>query len=169
MPPYSAAGCRPPSVRGSSKQITKRDIDGHLTAFRRKPAECTRDVEHESAALESEADGSAGISTSFGTDTAALPRTVDAKLHHLVIKARAKSPCHVRCVCAREYDVSRQNYSDDVAEFVGHLLLANVQDVERDRRRPIRTRRQDESKSISNSSNGLRVMDCQLSLVLLGD
>src|SRR5438552_3221371 len=66
----------------------------------------------------------------LGTDTAALPRAVDAKLHDFIVKARAEPLRHVPRVCAGEHDVPGQNDTDDLVELVGHLLLADVENVQ---------------------------------------
>ena len=72
-------------------------------------------------------------------------------------------------VSAREHHVSRENVTHDIAIDVGHVLLADVEDVERKSGGPVRARRQDERQCVANARDCLRVVDRQLTTVLLAN
>ena len=87
-------------------------------------------------------------------------------MNDLVIQAGGQSPGKVQRIGSREHDITRQNHAHHVAELVGDLLVADVQNVERDRQRPERMRRQDEAERVADAGDGLRVMYRQLFLML---
>jgi hypothetical protein len=77
--------------------------------------------------------------------------------------------CNVRGVSARKHYVAREDVTHDVAIHVGHILLADVENVERKSGGPVRVLGQDERQRVTNPGYGLRVVDRQLTTVVLGN
>ena len=71
----------------------------------------------------------------FRSDAGALPGAIDAQLDHLVVHAGRQTLRERHCIRSGKNDVARQDYSDDVVIVVGHLLVTDVQNVERKSRR----------------------------------
>jgi hypothetical protein len=105
----------------------------------------------------------------FGADGTALSRAIDPDLNDFVVEPGAQAMRNFGRVRAREYYVSRDNVTHDIAVHVGHVLLTDVEDVDRKRGRPVRARRQDEGQCVANTGDRLRVMDRQLTTVLLAN
>ena len=64
---------------------------------------------------------------------AALARTVDAQLNQLVVEARRQTLRDCSRIRCGEHHIARQNHAYDSAYRIGDLLLADVEDVDRER------------------------------------
>src|SRR2546423_7424487 len=68
--------------RGTSKQISQRDIDGRLAILRRQTTERACNVEHECSALQAKAEGCACITAAVVTDEASAQVNF-VLIHHI--------------------------------------------------------------------------------------
>src|SRR4029078_13478166 len=105
----------------------------------------------------------------FGADAAAFAGAIHPQLNDLVIQSGCQLPRHAQRIGAGEDDVARQDDADDVSENIGDLLLPDVEDVERERRRPEAMQRQHEAECVTDSGHRFGVVDRQLFLLLVGD
>src|SRR2546423_4738322 len=104
----------------------------------------------------------------FRTHAGALARAIHPELYQLVIHAGRQPLAEAERVRAGEDNVAWENLTNNVAEIVGHLLLSDVQDVDRESSRSERAW-QDEGERVTHTGDGLGVVNRQLLLRLIAD
>ena len=86
-------------------------------------------------------------------NAAALTRAIHAQLNQLVVESCCQTLRNGSGVGRGKHHIAWENHADHLAQVVGDLLLANVQDVDGDRCRSPRANWRDESERVTDSGN----------------